>query len=255
MPLSASPRLRHGAPASDLNPDDTHHTPSQARSWRPAAAACAVLLATACSAGPQASPSPSVNPYAVAASRAAAQASASASSSAAASTPPTPTQAASQPPSLSPEAQASREKALSTPVPQRIPGMDDNTPQGAGLTGEYLLKLYTYTYTTGDTGPWKEMTEEGCVFCKSVTDNATALHDEGGWADHWDFEIHTIKYGHPSDVNDTPIVDIEFTNPGTIRYDYQGNAQESQREDHHVLRISMRHAGGRWKIYEAGDPQ
>ena len=38
------------------------------------------------------------------------------------------------------------------------------------------------------------MSEDGCVFCNSVIDQATELHKEGGWANRWEQDITNIRY-------------------------------------------------------------
>ena len=60
---------------------------------------------------------------------------------------------------LSVEEQALREAALSTPKPERPAGMDELSPEGLRLAGEYVLALYPYVYATGDLSDWQAMSE------------------------------------------------------------------------------------------------
>ncbi|SPT53862.1 Uncharacterised protein [Actinomyces bovis] len=151
---------------------------------------------------------------------------------------------------MSPEAQASKDKALSTPEPRKLDRMDENSVDGANQTAKYIMLLYTYTYTTGNTQPWLAISEEGCVFCQKVADNSKNLHDNGGWADHWNFEVYTLSYIAPAPGYEYSGVDVELTNPGTIEYDEFGNGTPTEVQEHRTLRLAMRHTDGRWKVRE-----
>ena len=79
--------------------------------------------------------------------------------------------------SLSAGEQALREAALSTPKPERPAGMDELSPEGLRLAGEYVLALYPYVYATGDLSDWQAMSDPECGFCNSVITKVTKLHD------------------------------------------------------------------------------
>ena len=81
--------------------------------------------------------------------------------------------------------QALREAALSTPKPERPAGMDELSPEGLRLAGEYVLALYPYVYATGDLSDWQAMSTPECGFCNSVITNVTELHSSGGSSDPW----------------------------------------------------------------------
>ncbi|QQM67980.1 DUF6318 family protein [Actinomyces weissii] len=163
--------------------------------------------------------------------------------------PPTPSASPSAAPSLSPEAQASKDQALATPLPPRLERMDENSPEGASQAAKYFMLLYTYTYTTGDTKPWQDITEEECKFCENLVNVTKELHDNGGWADHWNIEIYTITHRKPGPDYNYTVVDIELTNPGTTEYDAFGNGSQTDREENKVLRLGLNYVGGRWMIH------
>ncbi|QQM67798.1 hypothetical protein JG540_02640 [Actinomyces weissii] len=127
--------------------------------------------------------------------------------------------------------------------------MDENSPEGAAQAAKYFMLLYTYTFTTGNTQPWLEMTEEGCVFCKSVVDNTKEIHDKGDWVDHWDILISRITYAAPVDGYELSAVTLTLSHPGTTtRYKADGSIVQVEGEDDYKLQLGMRYTGGRWTV-------
>ena len=209
-----------------------------------------VLPLGACGGRPSAGASPTLTREDLIARDNERYASASASASAAGLPwPPTPAASPSAAPSLSPEAQASKDQALATPLPPKLERMDENSPQGATQAARYMMALYTYTYTTGNTQPWQDISEEGCQFCSNLVNVTKELHDNGGWSDHWDVEIYTIAHRKPAPGYNYTVVDVEFTNPGTTEYDASGNSSQTDLEEDKTLRLGLNYVDGCWKIH------
>ncbi|SHI95020.1 hypothetical protein SAMN05216246_107136 [Actinomyces denticolens] len=96
--------------------------------------------------------------------------------------------------SLGPELAAQRATALAEPKPVKPDIASQNTEDGAINAAFYFLQLYRYAFITGDTADLAAMSEEGCVFCQSTIDDATKLHEGGGWANPWDQEAPSVVY-------------------------------------------------------------
>ncbi len=224
------------------------------RGWRAVAGVLAVVLlalpVSACGSRHSAGASPTLSRDEALARAKERYVSARASASAAGpSQMPTASASPSAVPSLSPEAQASKDQALSTPLPPRLERMDENSPEGASQAAKYFMLLYTYTYTTGDTKPWQDVSENECRFCENLVNVTKELHDGGGWADHWSIAIYTISHRKPASDYNYTIVDIELTNPSTIEYDSFGNGTQTDREENKVLRLALNYTNGRWVIH------
>ena len=73
-----------------------------------------------------------------------------------------------------PDADADRE-----PGPDRPAAMDEVSTDGAIAAATYFLQLYPYAYNTGDLTEWKALSHPECMFCASVVDNVTAMHEQG----------------------------------------------------------------------------
>ena len=101
---------------------------------------------------------------------------------------------ASREAALTPELRAKRDAALAEPAPSKPQQMNEETPEGAAASVGYFLDLYRYAYMTGNTTELTNMSEDRCVFCRSVIDRANDLHKDGGWSDKWDQDITEIRY-------------------------------------------------------------
>ena len=216
-PMTASPRRRMSALA---------------------AAAVLAVSAAGCSSGGAsagASASGSVDPYDVAAS---VQASQSATASV----------------SLSPEDAALREAALAMQAPEKPARMGENSPEGAVAAAEYFISLYPYVYATGDLTEWDAMSEEGCVFCGSVHDNVTELHESGGWADPGTAEIDDASYESAADGFEYSAVTIAaLTSPNQLHDPASSSSAQPVRETpsaptESTITVAIRYSGLAWSI-------
>ena len=101
---------------------------------------------------------------------------------------------ASRDAALTPELKAKRDAALAEPAPTKPEQMNQESPEGAASSVIYFLELYRYAYMTGNTTELAAMSEDGCKFCQSTINNATNLHNEGGWNDKWEQGVQNVKF-------------------------------------------------------------
>jgi len=62
--------------------------------------------------------------------------------------------------------------------------MDTPSAEGAAAAAAYFMSLYGYTWATGDTSLWDDLSAATCTFCSAVRDDVEAaraqgLHDSG----------------------------------------------------------------------------
>mgnify|MGYP000847826545 CR=1 FL=1 len=156
---------------------------------------------------------------------------------------------ASREAALTPELKAQRDAALAEPAPEKPPNMNDKTGEGASLTAWYFLELYRYAYMTGNTTELKAMSDDRCVFCKSVIDRATKLHQNGGWADKWDQEITDFTYYEKIEGYDYNELDVTANQGQVVSHPGVGSDPIiSAPEENQVLDFSIRHNGTRWMV-------
>ena len=156
---------------------------------------------------------------------------------------------ASREAALTPELRAKRDAALAEPAPAKPEQMNDQTREGAAMTAWYFLELYRYAYMTGNTTELAKMSEDRCVFCKSVIDRATKLHEDGGWTDKWDQEITNYTYYEKIEGYDYNELDVT-ANQGKV-VSHPGGGKDptiSDPKDNQVLDFAIRYNGTRWMI-------
>ena len=158
---------------------------------------------------------------------------------------------ASREAALTPELRAKRDAALAEPTPVKPLHMDEESARGATGSVYYFLDLYRYAFMTGNTTEIEAMTEDGCVFCKSVIDRANDLHKDGGWADKWDQNITNIRYYEKIEGYDYSRIEAtidygEMTSHlgGTWKNNITPPTKDQK------VRFAIRYANGCWKIRE-----
>ena len=154
---------------------------------------------------------------------------------------------------LSVEEQALREAALSTPKPERPAGMDELSPEGLRLAGEYVLALYPYVYVTGDLSDWQAMSDPDCGFCNNVITKVTKLHAAGGWVDPTPYEVVAETYGVSEEDPNVWVVSFHLSHGAGVKHDGSGGTGTVEAEDVTFL-LQMRWDGQTW-VVEAGESQ
>ena len=158
---------------------------------------------------------------------------------------------ASREAALTPELRAKRDAALAEPAPAKPPQLNEEGAEGAAASVGYFLDLYRYAFMTGKTKEVDSMSENGCVFCKSVIDRANQLHKDGGWADKWNQDITNIRYYDKLEGYDYSRIEA------TINYgemtSYPGGSWKKSvapPTEGQKVRFAIRYVNGGWAIRE-----
>ena len=156
---------------------------------------------------------------------------------------------ASREAALTPELRAKRDAALAEPAPAKPPQMNEESAEGAAASVGYFLNLYRYAYVTGNTTELAKMSEDECKFCRSTIDNATTLHNAGGWNDKWEQEITNIRYYEKLDGYDFNRVEATVSRQTITSHPGGGAATEtSSPTENEILDFAVRYVDGRWMI-------
>nr|WP_297430585.1 DUF6318 family protein [uncultured Actinotalea sp.] len=67
---------------------------------------------------------------------------------------------------------------VAEPVPP--PAMEQADEAGALAAAEYVLAVFEYTFASGDTEAWDELSADDCPFCVSVTEDVSTVYSGGG---------------------------------------------------------------------------
>ena len=157
---------------------------------------------------------------------------------------------ASREAALTPELRAKRDAALAEPAPEKPEQMNDQTREGAAMTAWYFLELYRYAYMTGNTTELAKMSEDRCVFCKSVIDDAVELHKSGGWANKWEQSVTNIRYYEKLEGYNYNLVHV-YINYGQMTWCYPGkNPETADSIEGQELKFGVRYVSGRWMVGE-----
>ena len=157
------------------------------------------------------------------------------------------TPTASALPSLSPELQAQRATALAEPKPPKPDITSQNTPEGATNAVAYFFALYRYAFITGDTTDLASMSEDSCVFCKSAIDNATKLHQGGGWANPWNQEAPNVTYIPAGEGKNYCGVKMIVTSDESTSIEGNGRVVDEEASTKTLL-IALRYTNDNWLI-------
>ena len=157
---------------------------------------------------------------------------------------------ASREAALTPELRAKRDAALAEPAPTKPSNMNEESDMGAIASVYYFLDLYRYAFMTGNTTELKAMSDDRCVFCKSVIDDATNLHKDGGWANKWDQDITNIRYYEKLDGYNYNLIHVHI-NYGQMTWCHPGeNPEVAEPIEDQELKLGVRYINGHWMVGE-----
>jgi len=156
---------------------------------------------------------------------------------------------ASREAALTPELKAKRDAALAEPAPAKPPQMNEETAEGATTTVLYFLSLYRYAFMTGNTSELTTISEDGCRFCQSTINNATALHNSGGWADKWDQNVTGIEYYDKLEGYGYNRIEVTASHGQQVSHPEGGiETKTTDAAEGQVLNFAVRYANGHWMI-------
>nr|WP_314456688.1 DUF6318 family protein [uncultured Actinomyces sp.] len=157
---------------------------------------------------------------------------------------------ASREAALSPELRAQRDAALAEPAPDKPPQMNEETAEGAAASVGYFLDLYRYAFMTGNTTELETISEDQCVFCKSVIDRAAELHKGGGWANKWEQEITDIAYYEKLEGYNYNLVHVHINYGQIISYYQNASPNVTEAIEGQELKFGVHYVNGKWMIGE-----
>ena len=64
-------------------------------------------------------------------------------------------------------------------APEQPAAMSEPTTDGAIAAATYVLELFTYTFASGDTGPWQMITSATCAYCVGVIEDVLEMAEKG----------------------------------------------------------------------------
>ncbi|WP_156253593.1 DUF6318 family protein [Pseudactinotalea terrae] len=95
---------------------------------------------------------------------------------------------------------------VEAPTPAPEAATDDHV--GAIHAARYFMDLYAYMRQTGDTAQFQAMSAAECEFCASSIENATEIHDAGGWVEGGSivFDVSDATADYPTEQEPSYLV-------------------------------------------------
>ena len=143
---------------------------------------------------------------------------------------PTGTPSATASPTLimTPELEASKERALATPPPPKPELITVNSDDGAIATAKYWVQLDYYIYTTGKTSEYKELCPGTSYTATTHVEHAKENHALGGWADP--VTVKFTKAFRRDDFKDKVVIQVEFEREAFTQYHSEGRIQHYEKQ-------------------------
>ena len=156
---------------------------------------------------------------------------------------------ASREAALTPELRAKRDAALAEPAPAKPPQLNEESAEGAAASVGYFLDLYRYAFMTGNTTEFAAMSEDRCKFCQSTINNATTLHNSGGWADRWEQTITDLTYYEKLDGYNYNRIKVIADHGEQISHPKGGTETKiTEAMQGQTLNFAVRYMNGRWLV-------
>ncbi|UNX55950.1 DUF6318 family protein [Georgenia sp. TF02-10] len=133
--------------------------------------------------------------------------------------------------------------------PERPEAMERDDLEGAKAAAEYVLRLYPYVYASGDITEWNAMSKDGCKFCKSVADNVTKLHQEGGYSTGSEVVIESIEGRPPYGGHDYFEILIQGTATPSKRMNPDGSTLDEFEGGRALFYIAVTRVNDSWLIH------
>ena len=125
--------------------------------------------------------------------------------------------------------------------------VSQNTEEGAIKAVNYFFALYRYAFITGDTADLAAMSEDACVFCKSTIDDATKLHQGGGWANPWETNLNDLYYIPPGEGKEYSGIQGTITSSASTTVRGSGETTEKSAETLSFF-VALKYADEAWTI-------
>ena len=164
----------------------------------------------------------------------------------------TPSVAASPTLIMTPELEASKKRALTTPPPPKPELITVNSDDGAIATAKYWVQLHYYIYTTGKTNEYKELCPGSNQGCAGAITNARNNHAGGGWTEP--IEVHFIDAFRRSELPNSVVIQVDYERSTFVQYHGDGKTQNYAQEQRWAA-VELNYKNGQWVVVRQKDEE
>ena len=151
---------------------------------------------------------------------------------------------------MTPELEASKKRALTTPPPPKPELITVNSDDGAIATAKYWVQLHYYIYTTGKVDEYKALCPGDGFTATVPVKHATGNHSLGGWTDPV-----TLKFTaafRRDDVKDSVVIQVDFEREPFTQYHSDGEITNNQKQSRWAA-VKLEYNGTQWIVIEANN--
>ena len=162
----------------------------------------------------------------------------------------TPTATASPTLIMTPELEASKKRALTTPPPPKPELITVNSDDGAIATAKYWVQLYGYIYTTGRTAEYEALCPSESVTCVNPVKHAKENHAAGGWMDP--VQRRFTKAFRREDFPNSMVVQVNYEYDAFNQYHEDGTVKHFD-SGYRWAAVELRYIDGQWTVVRHKD--
>lgn len=149
---------------------------------------------------------------------------------------------------MTPELEASKKRALTTPPPPKPELITVNSDDGAIATAKYWVQLDYYIYTSGKVNEYKELCPGSTYIATKPIEKMKDIHAKGGWSDP--VTIKFTKAFRRSDIKNHIVIQVEFERAPFVQYNGNGSIERFNKQMRWAG-VRVEYNGTQWVVVEA----
>ena len=146
---------------------------------------------------------------------------------------------------MTPELEASKKRALTTPPPPKPELITVNSDDGAIATAKYWVQLHYYIYTTGKVDEYKALCNGDESTAVAPIKYATGNHTSGGWTDP--VVVNFTAAFRRDDFKDDVVIQVNFEREAYTSYGGDGEIEYFPKQSRYAG-VKLEYNGTQWIV-------
>ena len=146
---------------------------------------------------------------------------------------------------MTPELEASKKRALTTPPPPKPELITVNSDDGAIATAKYWVQLHYYIYTTGKVDEYKALCSGDESTAVAPVKYATENHASGGWTDP--VVVNFTAAFRRDDFKDDVVIQVNFEREAYTSYGGDGEIEYFPKQSRYAG-VKLEYNGTQWIV-------
>ena len=146
---------------------------------------------------------------------------------------------------MTPELEASKKRALTTPPPPKPELITVNSDDGARATAKYCVPLHYYIYTPGKVDEYKALCNGDESTAVAPIKYATGNHTSGGWTDP--VVVNFTAAFRRDDFKDDVVIQVNFEREAYTSYGGDGEIEYFPKQSRYAG-VKLEYNGTQWIV-------